>query len=349
MATASHPIGVIWIAILAVACFVATHTWGERWIASPWRTNAIAAIAPIAWMLLGAGIALLPWILYAYAGLGRPDRAEGFHSHRMRLGDPWFFASNVLTEWRRYISIGRGVQFGIPGAWLLVYCGAAGVTTLVLLRFAAEARLILAALLTGFLLLALFDREKWIFYFAAMWPWIALTVAVGFVSSAHSNWRIIRIASIALLVLGCIDGVRAEVELARKASERTSYSAIAERLTAQIPRDARVMGLPTWWFALEPHVRDYRSLTVPMFFLDIDDPTGRTFTERLDAIGADVLLLDQAMIDYIHGPRAAWAKGQGTRNPGAEDLERFVATRGVRRVDLADPSYGRFEIYYLRR
>jgi hypothetical protein len=96
-----------------------------------------------------------------------------------------------------------------------------------------------------------------------------------------------------------------------------------------------------------------------MFFLDIDDPAGKTFIERLDAVDADVLVLDQAMIDYIHGPRADWAQGTGagngtgtgtgTRNPGAEDLERFVAMRGVRRVDLSDPFYGRFEIYFLTR
>ncbi len=68
-------------------------------------------------------------------------------------------------------------------------------------------------------------------------------------------------------------------------------------------------------------------------------------------IDADVLLFDQAMIDYVRGPRAAWAleQGPGTRNPGAEELERFVATHTVRQVDVVDPSYGRFEIYYLRR
>jgi hypothetical protein len=274
-----------------------------------------------------------------------------FHGGRLRLDDPWFFASNVLTEWRRYISIGRGLQFGIPGAWLLALSGAAGAAAIVFgpRRHGVRLRLILAALLTGVLLLALFEHEKFNFYFAAMWPWVALITAIGFMIAVQSTWRIIRIAAIALLVLGCLDGVRAEVKLAREASERTSYATIAERLTSHIPHDARVMGLPTWWFALEPDVRDYRSLTVPMFFLNIDDPTGRTFTERLDAIDADVLLLDQAMLDYIHGPRAAWAKGPGTRNPGAEDIERFVATRSVRRVDLEDPSYGRFEIYYLKR
>jgi 4-amino-4-deoxy-L-arabinose transferase-like glycosyltransferase len=342
MATASHPIGLISIATLIVSCLVAGRARGER---------LTAAIAPIAWMLLGASITMLPWFLHAYAGWEDLIGQMRFHGGRLTLDNPWFYASNLLTEWRRYISIGRGLQFGIPGAWLLVLCGTAGAAALVFgpRRHGVRPRLILAALLTGILLLAFFERDKFIHYFAAMWPWIALIAAIGFAMAVQSNWRIVRAATIALLVLGCLDGVRAEVALARKASERTSYAAIADRLAAQVPRDARVMGLPTWWFALEPHVRDYRSLTVPMFFLDIDDPTGRTFTERLDAIDADVLLLDQAMIDYIHGPRAAWAKGPGTRNPGAEELERFVAARGVRRVDLADPSYGRFEIYYLRR
>jgi 4-amino-4-deoxy-L-arabinose transferase-like glycosyltransferase len=340
MATASHPMGLIWIATLAIACLVAVRARGER---------SIAAIAPITWMMLGAGIALLPWILYAYAGWEDLIGQQQFVANRWSR-DPWFYAWNVLLEWRRYISIGRGLQFGIPGAWLLVLCGATGAAALVFgpRRHDVRMRLILAALLTGFLLLTVGDREKFLFYFAALWPWVALTVAIGIMIAMQSTSRIIRGGVIVLLALGCLDGVRAEVQLARAAAERTPYAAIADRLAAHVPRDARVLGLPTWWFALDTRVRDYRSLTVPMFFLELDDPTGRTFTERLDAIDADVLLLDQAMIDYIHGPRAKWAQGPGTRNPGAEELERFIATRGTRRVDLADPSYGRFEIHYLR-
>jgi hypothetical protein len=344
LATTSHPIGLIWIATLIVSCLVADHARGER------PASAIAAIASIVWILLGAGMALMPWLLFAYGGWNDLTGQMQFHGGRLRLDDPWFFISNALTEWRRYISIGRGMQFGIPGAWLLVICGVAGTVALVFrARHDTRARLILAALLTGVSLLSLFEHDKYIHYFGVMWPWVALTAAIGFMIAAQSSSRIVRIGATVLLVLGCLDGVRAEVELARKAAARPSYATIADRLTSHIPRDARVMGLPTWWFALEPHVRDYRSITVPMFFLDIDDPKGWTFTERLDAMDADVLLLDQAMLDYIHGPRGAWAKGPGTRNPGAEDLERFVGTRSVRRVDFADPSYGRFEIYYLRR
>jgi hypothetical protein len=345
MAAASHPIGLIAIATLIIWCLVAGAARGER---------LAAAIAPSAWMVMGMGIVMMPWALYAYAGWEDAIGQWRFNSERLKL-EPWFFASNLLREWRRYISIGRGMQFGIPGAWLLVLCGMAGAIAFVFgpRRQDVRARLILAALLTGGVLLALFDREKFILYFAVMWPWVALTAAMGFMIAADFSRRIIRIAAIALLVLGCLDGARAEVEIARKANERPTYASIADQLTARIPRDARVMGLPTWWFALEPHVRDYRSLTVPMFFLDIDDPAGKTFIERLDAVDADVLVLDQAMIDYIHGPRADWAQGAdtgtGTRNPGAEDLERFVAMRGVRRVDLSDPFYGKFEIYFLTR
>jgi 4-amino-4-deoxy-L-arabinose transferase-like glycosyltransferase len=341
MATACHPMGLIWIAVLAVACLVAVRARGER---------VIDAIAPIAWMLLGAGLAMLPWILYAYAGWDDMIGQQRFVAHRWSLDDPWFYVWNVLMEWRRYISVGRGLQFGIPGAWLFVLCAVTGAAALVFgpRRHDVRLRVILAALLTGFLMLTLGDREKFFFYLAGLWPWIALTAAIGIMAAMQSTSRVIRIGALVLLALGCVDGVRAEVQLARTAAERTSYAVIADRLTANVPREARVLALPTWWFALDAHVRDYRSLTVPMFFLDLDDPTGRTFTERLDAIDADVLLLDQAMIDYIHGPRANWAQGSGTRNPGAEELERFVETHSVRRIDLSDPSYGRFEIHYLR-
>ena len=342
MATASHPMGLIWIATLAVACLVAVRARGER---------AIAAIAPIAWMLLGAGLAMLPWILYAYAGWDDMIGQQRFVAHRWSLGDPWFYAWNVLMEWRRYISVGRGLQFGIPGAWLLVLCAVTGAAALVFgpRRHDVRLRVILAALLTGFLMLTLGDREKFFFYLAA-------TVALDRPGrrDRHHGRHAIHIAHrphrrdrAARARLPRRRPRRSASSRARRPRARhTRPSPIGWRRTCRATRECwRCRPGGSRWM---PHVRDYRSLTVPMFFLDIDDPTGRTFTERLDAIDADVLLLDQAMIDYIHGPRATWAQGPGTRNPGAEELERFVETRSVRRIDLADPSYGRFEIHYLR-
>src|SRR5262249_26892648 len=146
------------------------------------------------------------------------------------------------------------------------------------------------------ILLTLFEREKFFFYLAALWPWIALAVAIGTVAAMQSTSRVIRIGATALLVLGCLDGIRAEVQLAREAAARTPFLAICNRLQAYVPRDARLLALPTWWIGLGPHVRDYRSLTVPMFFLQphLADPARPTFTERLVAIDADVLMFDQA-------------------------------------------------------
>jgi hypothetical protein len=343
LAVASHPMGLICLATLAAACLVRVRARGER---------LTEAMAPVAWISLGVGLATLPYILFLYAGWHDVvAQQQQFHARRWTLGDPWFYAWNVLLEWRRYISVGRGLQFGIPGAWLLVLCSTAGAAALVFgdRRHELRLRVIRAALLTGFLLLTLGERDKFFFYLAALWPWIALAVAMGIVAAIQSSSRIVRIGAIVLLTLGCLDGVRAEVELARQAAARTPFAQVCQRLTAHLPRDARVLALPTWWFGISPHVRDYRSLTVPMFFLSLPDPTGSTFTDRLVAIDADVLLFDQAMIDYVRGPRAAWAPGPGARNPGAEELERFVATHSVRQVDVVDPSYGRFEIHYLRR
>jgi hypothetical protein len=316
-----------------------------------------AAAAPLAWLFAGFVIAMLPLVLFVYAGWDDAMGQQRLQHGRWGFGDPWFYAWNLLREWRRYISVGRGLQFGIPGAWLFVGCSVAG--GLMLLRRQQhhqpeqhQQRLILAALVTGFVLLALCEREKFFFYLAALWPWIALAVATGFVAAMQATSRAVRIGAMAMLALACADGIRAEVVLAREAATRTSYDAICERLAANLPRDARVLALPTWWIGLAPHVRDYRSLTVPMFFLQpfMIDPAGPTFSERLAAIDADVLLFDQAMIDYVDGPRAAWAleQGPGTRNPGAEELEQFVATHAKRRMEVIDPAYGRFEIYYLR-
>jgi 4-amino-4-deoxy-L-arabinose transferase-like glycosyltransferase len=342
-ATASHPMGAIGIATLLVVCVVAVRARAER------VTNAIA---PIAWLLLGVGLAMLPWIVFAWTGWDDMRGQQRLVAHRWNLGDPRFYAWNVLLEWRRYISVGRGLQFGIPGAWLLASCSVAGAAAVVFgpRRHGVRLRVIRAALVTGFLLLTLGDREKFFFYLATLWPWIALAVAIGIVAALHSASRLVRIGVLVLLVLGCLDGVRAEVQLARTAAARTSFATICDRLAAHLPREARVVALPTWWLGLGSHVRDYRSLTVPMFFLQphLADPAGPTFSERLAAIDADVVLFDQAMIDYVRGPRAAWAWGPATRNPGAEELERFLERRSVRRIDLTDPSYGRFEIYYLR-
>jgi hypothetical protein len=334
LATACHPIGLLCLATLVVLCVVASEG---------------RAMTPLAWTFAGFAMAMLPLVLFVYAGWDDAIGQQRLQHGRWGFGDPWFYAWNVLREWRRYISVGRGLQFGIPGAWLFVGCSIAG--AVLLLR--ERQRLILAALLTGFILLTLCEREKFFFYLAALWPWIALAVAMGLVAAMRATTpRIVRVAAMVLLALACLDGVRAEVLLAREAATRAPYADICHRLAAQIPREARVLALPTWWIGLAPHVRDYRSLTVPMFFLQphLIDPAGPTFSERLAAIDADVVLFDQAMIDYVHGPRAAWAleQGPGTRNPGAEELERFVATHTKRRVEVTDPAYGRFELYFLR-
>jgi hypothetical protein len=343
LATACHPMGLIYLVTLVVLCVVTT---------GPGATRRAPAIASSAWLLLGVGLALLPWMLFAYAGWEDAVGQQRLVQHRWTLADPRFYAWNAVLEWRRYISVGRGLQFGIPGAWLLVFSSVTGAAAIAFgpWRTDVRQRMIGAALLTGFTMLTFGERDKFFFYLAALWPWIALTVAIGIMAAARASSRLVRIGAVALLALGCGDAVRTEVQLARLAAARTSYAVMCERLASHLPLDARVAALPTWWLGLAPHVRGYRSFIVPMFFLQphLAEAAGTTFAERLAALDADVALIDQAMIDYIHGPRAVREHGPGERNPGAEDLERFLDARTVRRIDLADASYGRFEIRFLR-
>jgi hypothetical protein len=345
LATASHPMGLIWIVTLSVACLVAVKTRGESILRD--------ATAPLAWVLLGAGVTLLPWIAFAVSGWADAVAQQRLVAHRWSLIDPAFYVWNALLEWRRYISVGRGLQFGIPGAWLLVLCSVGGAARLVMRpdRRDTRRRLILAALGTGFAMLTIGDREKFFFYLAALWPVIALTVAIGIVAAMDARSRIVRLGVGLLVALACMDGVRAEVQLARAAATRTSFAAMRDRLRAHVPRDARVLALPTWWLALAPHVHEYRSITVPLFLAQphLVDPGAPSLAERLATIDANVLLFDQSLLDYVHGPRDVRRYGPGTRNPGAEAIEQFVATHAVGRLELADPSYGRFVIYMLRR
>src|SRR5690349_19960152 len=122
-------------------------------------------------MLVGFAIDLEALVLFVYTGWDDAMGQVRLQIGRWGFGDQWFYPWNVLREWRRYISVGRGLPFGMPGAWLFVGCFVTG--GLVLLRRQRQP-LIFAALLSGFILLAHCEREKFFFYLAALWPWIAL-------------------------------------------------------------------------------------------------------------------------------------------------------------------------------
>ncbi len=334
--------GLIYVVTLVVLCVVAIGARAAR------RAVAIAASA---WLLVGVGLAILPWMLFALAGWEDAVGQQRLVQHRWNLADPRFYAWNAVLEWRRYISVGRGLQFGIPGAWLLAVCSVTGAAALAFgpWRTDVRQRMIGAALLTGFTMLTLGERDKFFFYLAALWPWIALTVAIGTMIAARSTSRLVRIGALALVGLGCVDGVRAEVQLARRAAARTSYAVMCERLASHLPRDTRLAALPTWWLGLAPRVRDYRSFIVPMLFLsasrrrggnDLHGAARRARCGCRPARSSDDRLYPRSARERVHGP--------GVRNPGAEDLERFLDARTVRRIDLADASYGRFEIRFLR-
>ena len=254
------------------------------------------------------------------------------------------------SEWRRYSPIGHGLLAAQPAAWLIGVCGLAGLWALWRgqKRHDPGAPVLLHALLVGVGLFTVFVRPKLYHYVAALWPLLAVAAAVGLVTLLRSSAGLVRVTTCALLVVTMADGVVAWTRLLQRAVATTAYGAMCARLAAQIPKDSRLLALPHSWFGLASHVQDYRSLIATLVlasgFEGQDPPIGQMLTDT----GATVVLLDPPMLAFLTdamdpgNPRHIYVnKARGLRD--------YLARESERRVVVDDPSYGRFEIHYLRR
>lgn len=339
VAFACHPVGLVWIIII-----------GSALIVLPTEPPARRA-THLALFLSGGAIALAPWIRFVLSGWGDFVAQQGSIGERYDLLNGWFYVTNVVNEWRRYGSIGRGLLAAQPGAWLLSVCGLTGMVALWLgsPRRDRGARLLRTSIVLAALLLAVGVQPKIYQYVAAIWPLIALVAAVGLVTFLEASSRAVRAAAITLLAIACTDGIVTTIGLARAASATTPYAVMCDRLAAALPREARLLALPSYWFGLESRVQHYRSMIAPMLLIRSFARRGdRPPTNPLAEIDPDVILLDEPMLRLrrdVLDPRAP-------RDPaglGARMLIEYLAAYSLRNVILDDPSYGRFEIHYLRR
>jgi hypothetical protein len=185
-------------------------------------------------------------------------------------------------------------------------------------------------------------QPKFEFYAATLWPWLALTAAVGLRVALDAPSRVLRAAAIGMTILACTDGAATSLRLAQLARATTPYPALCEQVAALLPPGTKLLALPTYWLGLAPHVRSYQSLRVPLWlgstrFREHGDPS---IFDLIAAIDPDVILLDAPMINYLRTVEGRSMHG---------GLLDYLAAHSVRRAELIDPSYGPFELYYLRR
>jgi 4-amino-4-deoxy-L-arabinose transferase-like glycosyltransferase len=336
LAFACHPVGLVWIAIVCAALVAFSDT--------SWRRPPIGALTIV---LIGAAIVLAPWIWFVIDGWSEFVLQQSIIGERYNLLSPRFYALNVINEWHRYSPIGRGLLAFQPAAWLLSIAGIVGFVAIWIgaRRDEPGVRLLRIALTLAAVLFAAGVRPKQYGYVAAIWPLIALTAAMGLTTLMQARRSIVRMAAIALLAIVCADGVFASIVFARRAIATTPYPVICERLRAQIPRGAKVVALPTWWFGLAGHVGDYRSLIVPVSLVNFEYPTKRTLEEVIDEIDPDVLVLDPSILLFIQPRDLAHEEFRML----ALGMREYLDTHSVRHVTIDDPSYGRFEIHDVRR
>ena len=337
LAVASHPTGLAWAAILCVSLVVA-------------RRPIVGATACL-WMLAGMLTTLLPYLWFMYRGWDDLVNQQRYVGIRYHLLDPRFYLENVLREWRRYSQIGRGLLAAQPASWLISLGGLVGLWTLWrgAGRHDPRARVLRHALLVGAGLFALFVQPKPYHYVAALWPLLALTAAVGLVTLLRAPARFVRSATLALLIVTIADGAVAWIRLMQRSVATTSYRSLCDRLAAQIPKDSYLLALPHYWLGLASHVRGYRSLFGPMLFASPafaaqHPPLGQLLADT----EATVVLLDPPMLTFLRSAFDPTNRSHTFVN-SARGLRDYLAREGERIVVVDDPSYGRFEIHYLRR
>jgi 4-amino-4-deoxy-L-arabinose transferase-like glycosyltransferase len=332
-----HPTAIAWAAILCAGLLV-TRGWSDGLRAS-------------AWIAAGTSIGFLPYAWWIASGWSDFLLQQEYVSDRYDLFNPAFYLGNVVQEWRRYGQIGRGLLSAQPGAWLIATSGLVGLYTLWRQRARDAApgpRVLLTAVIVGAGLFTIGMKPKLYNYVAALWPLLALTAAAGLVTLLRASSPIVRVATIVMMVAAGADGLRGWNLVTFRALSVTPYGALCDRLAASIPPDSRVLALPHYWFGLAPRVQMYRSLFGPMLFVSPQFASRHPpLATLLDAADANVLVLDRPMLTFLAEARDP-TKMAHTFARSATALQEYVALHSERAIILDDPSYGRFEIHFLR-
>lgn len=223
------------------------------------------------------------------------------------------------------------VLIGIAGLWMLKRRTRADVLLLV---FAA----------VGFADFVLFSGNKTNLYAIHMYPFFMLMVAVLFVSLLRYATRVdrsrwVRFVSIAGLVLYAGYGT---FRLAQTISTTQGYDyySITNQIRAVLPPQARVMGMPMWWFGLADY--DYRSslsLRYYEFYNDYD------VNEALEVMHPDYIIFDEVQSVVLAAEGETLPPGLAGYAVPEEPFLAFLEERGERILAFEDPYHGNFEIY----
>jgi 4-amino-4-deoxy-L-arabinose transferase-like glycosyltransferase len=344
LAVLSHVYGAFWLPALVIAM-----VWILGW----------PAIKPTILVALGFVLALTPWFIFVVSGWSDFLRQNNNYADRFSLLDARFYLINLLNEVERYDPILNGAKQSL-GAWLwLILCS---LSLLWLLRSTfnacpregvqrstfVSARILVSVLITLGGLFAFLLSFKTFSYLATLWPLFALAMAAGWrrVWEAETGYRWWRPALLFFFLLAVSEGIFFQMRLQTSGHQMTPYHTFTQAIASKLPPHSRIMGLQHYWLGLAEHSAAYRSILVPIFWTNdryVPQPT--SFSQAVDAIPPDVILLDQIMLNFL----AETAAPDHPLHQLGQEIWAYLHRRQVHDVgQVDDPTYGRVQIYQLK-
>lgn len=332
------------------------HMYGLFWLPAlglvlALREGWAAARRPAGYLLLaGAGLAWLPWLLYVARGWADFLGQQRFVSDRFDLFNFRFYLDNLRREIDRYRLLdlfneqGR-LQITRPGMWTALLSLPPALVALLRRSRRTRAFALGVALIVQATLFALLLKQKHFNYIIALWPLAVLAMAWGAVR-IWQRWRqpLTHLAMAGLLVLILFEGSLHVARRHKVAGHTTPYDQFASRVAAHIPDGALVLGLQHYWLGLREY--PYRTWLLPLFrSSDTYHHDPQSLVQALETISPDVVLIDRHMGAYF----------ASARDPAAiyhDNYVQFWAFMKEHQARLAgvvaDPDYGRMEIYRLQ-
>jgi hypothetical protein len=313
------------------------------------------------WMLVGAGLPLLAYAMYALHSFADLVGQWSVHADRGVLGGPAFYLDNVTREPARYAHLQDLPLFGLRHAdplnrplspWLLLV-STPGVLVWLGLRAALKPgrgdRLLLAGLLVPQGLLALLDVTKAPLYAILLAPPLCLSLAallsnvLGCVLSrarARTTRVLVLGPAVGLLVIVAVEGATAYQADATRATQTTSYLDLGERIERSLPTGARVLGPERWWWPLHDHpYLALRNLWRQWQVVASSADQTPHFWDWVEANGADFLVLN----DDVRQDIMVFSSDL------QDQFWELLDACGVPWADWTDPTYGEIEVRYLVR
>jgi 4-amino-4-deoxy-L-arabinose transferase-like glycosyltransferase len=225
------------------------------------------------WILGGAGLALLPYAIYAGCFVGDAIGQWSVHADRDGFLTPVFYLNNLRREPTRFAHLLDLAQpdplrpdvLNRPvSPWLLVL-GTWPVLVWLGYRVWRTARpgdqLLLFSLLVLQGGLALLDATKAPLYEMLLVPSVCVAIAGSAAAALTFFWRS---RSVAVRVVACavavcllavieVEGLAAYQADRARAVAASNYQELGQHIEASLPPDARVLGPERWWWPLHDH------------------------------------------------------------------------------------------------